>query len=71
MSTLQMSNKEVARRALLLWRNLIQTGDVTLSTQDAINAGQADKCRMLNSDQQEFVIRLEELADRMSTGGSV
>jgi hypothetical protein len=40
--------------------------DVVLSTADAVNSGQQDKCRQLNSDQIEFVIRLEELAAKQS-----
>lgn len=59
------SDKEIIRYALLMWRNYIQTGDVVLSASDAINSGQQDKCKQLNSDQQKFVVRLEELATKL------
>jgi hypothetical protein len=60
------TDKQLTRHALLMWRNYIQTGDVVLSTADAINSGQQNKCRQLNSDQQEFVLRLEELAAKQA-----
>jgi hypothetical protein len=60
------SDKEIIRHALLMWRNYIQTGDVVMSTADAVNSGQQDKCRQLNSNQIDFVIRLEQLAEKQS-----
>lgn len=57
-----MEDKELLYRSLIMWRNYIQTGDVNLSTQDLVNCGDTKDVRMLNIDQQEFVIRLEELA---------
>tara|TARA_R110002153_G_scaffold152542_3_gene304156 strand:- start:15364 stop:15585 length:222 start_codon:yes stop_codon:yes gene_type:complete len=56
-----MTNKEMLSRSLMIWRNYLQTGDVNLSTESAIQYGWKDKCKQLNSDQQEFIIRLEEL----------
>lgn len=49
--------------ALLMWRNVLQTGDPHLSTVDAKNTGQLKKVRQLSSEQQEFVVRLEHLAE--------
>jgi len=49
--------------ALLMWRNVLQTGDPHLSAVDAKNQEQLKKVRQLNSDQQEFVVRLEQLAE--------
>jgi hypothetical protein len=60
------SDKEIIRHAVLMWRNYIQTGDVVLSAADAVNSGQQDKCRQLSSDQIQFVIRLEQLAEKQS-----
>ena len=66
-----MNSKELARSALIQWRNRIQTGDACLATQDAINQGSPELCRMLSYDQQELVIQLEELAQHLLDGGSV
>ena len=57
-----MNDKEIKYRSILMWRNYIQTGDIHWSSQDAVNIGKPEKAKMLSSDQQEFVIRLEELA---------
>ena len=59
-------DSEIIRHALLMWRNYIQTGDVVMSTVDACNMGQKKRCRQLNAEQQEFVVRLEELAASQS-----
>lgn len=56
-----MTDNELITRALTMWINHIQTGDVCMSTKDVVQAGKPGKARMLHSDQQEFVIRLEEL----------
>ena len=56
------TDSEVIYEALIMWRNAIQTGDTSLSLQTAIDQRQESEIRMLNSEQQEFVIRLEELA---------
>jgi hypothetical protein len=57
-----MENREVLFRSLNMWKNYIQTEDVATSSQDAINMGCPEKCKMLSPEQQEFVVRLEELA---------
>ena len=65
-----MDDKEIVFYSLRMWKNYIQTGDVNMSSDDAINRGCKDSIRMLNSDQQEFVIRLEELSnDALSCRG--
>ena len=61
--TTKLEDSEIICHALLMWRNYVQTGDVTLSTTDACNMGDEGRCRQLNADQQEFVVRLEELAN--------
>lgn len=58
-----MDDKKLIFNALLMWRNHIQTGNVNMSSADAVNCGRKDSIRALNSGQQEFVIRLEELSD--------
>lgn len=61
---IEQSDEYLIRQALLFWRNYIQTGDMVMSTNDLIACGQTAKIRQLNSDQQEFIIRLEELAEK-------
>ena len=58
------TDSDLIRHAVLMWRNHLQTGNVVMSTQDAVASGQESECRMLNSDQMEFVLRLEQLADK-------
>lgn len=55
-----MSDKHDIFYALSLWANHIETGDIGLSAQDAINTG--GKTTPLTLDQMKKVIRLRELA---------
>lgn len=57
------TDNHIIYEALLMWRNAIQTGDTSLSLQTALNTGQESEIRVLSSTQQEFVIRLEEIAE--------
>mgnify|MGYP003646960211 CR=1 FL=1 len=59
----KMTDNRMIYEALIVWRNALQTGDISLSLQSALDTGQDSKIRMLSSEQQEFVIRLEELAE--------
>lgn len=61
MSAFDMSDKHITAHALGMWKNYLQTGDVCLSTQDAINCGTPEKCNRLDSQQQELVNRLDDL----------
>ena len=63
-----MDNKQIIYHSLSMWRNYIQTGDVCISADTAVKMGKLDKCRMLSSDQQEFVIQLEEVMKDVLTG---
>jgi len=58
-----MNNKELIYRALIVWRNYIQTGDPALSTEMAIKSNQKEKCKILDIGPQQFVIRLTEAAN--------
>ncbi len=57
-----MSDREVVYFALNMWKNLVETGDVHMSAEDAINIGKRGRVRSLNSDQAAFVARLNRLA---------
>lgn len=52
-------DSHVRSRALTMWANYIETGDVTLSRHDARGDGRP---RVLTDDQQRFVLRLRDLA---------
>jgi len=58
-------DSEIIFYALLMWRNYIQTGDVSLSSHDAVASGQKHLCKVLDRGQMEMVIRLEDLSDRI------
>jgi hypothetical protein len=58
-----MTNRQIIRDSLTMWRNHIQTGNVVTSVRDVVNMGEPEKVRMLSREQQEFVIRIEELAE--------
>lgn len=59
---MKMTDTEIVFRALCMWSNHIETGDVTLSAQDANNCGY--KVKGLSSEQIEFISRLKELQRR-------
>lgn len=56
------TDAELIHRALTMWRCYIQTGNPVLSTADVHMMGQPEKARQLTADQQEFVLRLTDLA---------
>lgn len=49
-------------RALLMWRNYIQTGNVVLSHNDAVNSKQSHLLRQLSREQVDLVLKLEKLS---------
>ncbi len=57
-------DKYVKSHALSMWANYIETGDVCLSTCDAINSDRRDSIKALSLEQQEFVVRLRKLANK-------
>jgi hypothetical protein len=61
---MQMTDYQVIRQALLMWRNHIETGNVSLSQQDAINCGREKEINKLDNNQIEFTKRLEQLANK-------
>lgn len=65
------SDRSLIVTALRMWRNWIQTRDISLSTNDIIASGDKEKkkkVRSLTSEQQNFVVRLETLATSIETG---
>lgn len=47
-----------------MWRNYIETGLVTMSAKDVVNAGMKGRVKSLDDDQIVFVKRLESLATK-------
>lgn len=63
-----LTDEEIIANALIYWRNHIQTGNMLMSSKEMEAMGRPEACRPLCSDQQEFVVRLEFLAHRITTG---
>lgn len=60
-----MKNKEILWRSVSMWINYIETGYVSMSAQDAINCGRTNHIKQLDTEQKEFVKRLETLRDNI------
>ena len=59
-------DEDLVKRSLLMWRNYIETGNVVLSANDAINSGQPKLVRALDQHQKQLVHRLEQLAESLA-----
>jgi len=70
MSDMFEKDKHVRSYALNMWANhiktanYIETGDVTLSARDAISMGEQDLLNALTPEQQKFVVRLRDMAEK-------
>lgn len=64
----EMDDNQVIYMALNQWSNYIQTGDICMSQQDAINCGDKDKIKAINQEQMKFIIRLQDLAKKYLFG---
>lgn len=60
------TDSEKISRALLVWANHIETGNVSLSAGDMTNMGQKPKA--INEDQVSLVAELRELASKALRG---
>ena len=58
-------DNQIISYALNLWANWIETGDVTISASDSISMNTLPKA--LTLEQQKFVVRLRELAQKELT----
>jgi hypothetical protein len=59
-----MSDHEIIARALSMWKNYMETGNVNLSNADALNCGNKDLIKPLNDEQVQFGQRLKKLSLR-------
>ena len=60
-----MTDKQLVRRALQMWSNYIQTGDVTISQSDAKNMNR--KVKPLTIEQMEFIVRLDKIKNKIES----
>lgn len=60
----EMPDNVVIYQSLMMWRNYIETNNVTLSANDAVNMGKPEAVRRLDDVQLRFIDRLEKLANR-------
>lgn len=60
-----MSDKEVIAHALQMWANHIQTGNVCLTPGDLNNMRRSSEIRALDTHQMKFLVRLEDLRERV------
>lgn len=58
------TDNEKIYAALKYWANYIETGDVCLSRNDAIRMNKRNIIKPLNIEQEKFVIKLRELAEK-------
>lgn len=49
-------------RALNMWANYIETGEVCCSASDAVKMGQHEKVNALTSDQMKLILKLRKLS---------
>lgn len=61
LSNLSREDKDILYFSLSCRRCIIETGDYSMSAQDAVNSGQKHLIKALTTDQMKVVIRIEEL----------
>ena len=57
-------DSQVKYQALNMWANWIETHDVNMSAKDAINCDKRQCILPLELEQQKFIVRLRELANK-------
>lgn len=57
-------DNQIKYHSLNLWANYIETGDVNMSANDAIKTNNRQCIQPLELEQQKFVIRLRDLANK-------
>ena len=61
-------DNEIKFYALNMWANHIETGNVSMSAEDAHKRNEKVSLKYLDENQQKFVIRLRELARKELSG---
>lgn len=65
MADFDANQLSVIHAALAMWRNYVETGNVLLSLQDAINSKQFKLCKVLDTNQKRLVVQLESLMEKV------
>ena len=65
LTNLDKEDKDILYYSLSCRRCIIETGDYSMSAQDALNAGHQDQIRALTTDQMKVIIRIEELMTQL------
>lgn len=65
MTDINRNEASLAHNGLIFWRNWMQTRDVLLSADDAIEHRKSDKIRKLDFFQKERVQQIEALIDKL------
>lgn len=63
-----VKDSEVLAHALLMWINYIETGDVVMSRNDAIESQKFKSIKSLTDEQMKFVLRLKALRENQMFG---
>ncbi len=61
LTNLTKEDKDILYFSLSCRRCIIETGDYSMSAQDAMNAGLQSQIRALTTEQMKVIIRIEEL----------
>jgi hypothetical protein len=65
LSNLTKEDKELLYFSLSCRKCIIETGDYSMSAQDAVRARRKDEIRVLTSTQMKVIIRIEELMTQL------
>ncbi len=63
-----LDDKHLVFHSLGMWINHLETGDVVMSSVDAVNCGQPGKVKALSDDQKRLVLRLRDLQKTALSG---
>lgn len=67
MSIFTPTEKRDLIHALSMWINYVQTGDVSMSQVDAVNAKMEDKIKPITEEQMERILELKKLQRKVTS----
>lgn len=59
------TDEDIILYSLSMWQNYIQTGNVSLSSEDAMNMKKPNLINPLNLDQIKFIARIETIKEKL------
>lgn len=63
-----MKRSEMIYRALSMWANYVETGDVVMSAKDAERCKMMNKIKTLDTDQMRMLLEIKDLAGEVLSG---